>query len=1010
MLLKKWILIALGFLIFIYGLVVIIYSNSTKEIGVRCAFDTQIQAVYPSHLVDGLSPQGKPAKDDTITAIAGVPIRNWSDYLRTLDSLRRIEGRGVADTSSFQELEEVARQGNYVVSRDHKTLVHIRFLSNGVEKQAWCVSTGPPPSEFLPSLTWFLIKLTLLLIGAAVFWKRSNDTVAVQFYLLCICNVGAFMGGYHWLRVSQDPILTVIFMTSAVLLPAVSLHFYLVFPRPKKLVEKHRGLSLVLLYSPALILLATMLITMISAIVVHRLQRDPELVRDLQGALLKEIYIALGLAAAQFAGCILSLAHSFWSSKSGSQERQQVKWILAGASIAAVPIAYTLWLAATDSEAFGMGGATWPMFLASLSITLAYGVGISRYGLLDVGAILSRSLLPLAVSLGVGLSYALVVFTGMLIMGEQGIFTAPLRQATWVSVSAIVMLTILDLARNRIRTILDRRLDKTRTLLDQTLQRMNLTVEQQLDTTTLARRFLHAIAELVDLEEGSIFLKHKNGSEYKLVAHLGAIPRQNSLIAGTPLVDTLGELPMIRIRQAGSLSPEPAQRQLKELHGELALPLRYENDLIAILIIGHREGRQLDIPTLHLLTTFSQIAGLALHGAEGHAAMDSLNRDLQEKVQKISEQQRRIVTLQSQLSQLGASKTSSADLQLPAPVPFASKDPISVQAPSLDGIVGSSRVMKKLQNAVRKVAHSQSAVLIRGESGTGKELFAKALHDGSPRVKGPFVKVHCAALAPGLLESELFGHVKGAFTGAIKDKPGRFELADKGTLFLDEIGDINLEVQTKLLRVLQEMTFERVGSTVSQTVDVRIIAATNQDLERLMKEGKFREDLFFRLNVITIRTPSLRERPEDILELADHFLKIYATKSNIPVPSLDDDAALALKAYAWPGNVRELENVIERAVVLMEGNSITLNELPAEVTAVATTPARMFSDLNEANTSWNSDDADWAARYESEERQRLIQAMSQAGGNKSKAARLLNMPRSTFVSKMEKHGLLPRRV
>lgn len=1008
--LKKWLLILLGFLIFIYGLIVVVYSNYTREIGIRCAFDTQIQAVYASHLVDGLAPQGKPAKDDIIVQMAGQPVRNWSDYLRALDSLRRIEGRGVSDTSSFQELEEITKQGNYVVSRDHKTLVHIRFLSNGVEKQAWCVSTGPPPSEFLPSLTWFLIKLVLLLIGAAVFWKRSNDTVAVQFYLLCVCNVGAFMGGYHWLRVSQDPILTVIFMTSAVLLPAVSLHFYLVFPRPKKFVEKHRVLTLSLLYGPTLLLLVTMLITMIAAITVHRLQRDPELVRDLQSLLLKEIYIALGWAALQFAGCIFSLAHSFWSSKVGSQERQQVKWILAGATIAAIPIAYTLWLAATDSEAFGMGGATWPMFLASLSITLAYGVGISRYGLLDVGAILSRSFLPLAVSLGVGLSYALVVFTGMLIMGERGFFTAPLRQATWVSVSAIVMLTILDLVRNRIRTILDRRLDRTRTLLDQTLQRMNLTVEQQLDTSTLSRRFLHAIAELVDLEEGSIYLKQKNGTEYKLVAHLGTEPRQNSLITGTPLVDTLVELPMIRMRQPGSLSPEPAQRQLKELHGELALPLRYENELLAILIIGQREGKHLDIPTLHLLTTFSQIAGLALHGAEGHAAMESLNRDLQEKVQKISEQQRRIVTLQSQLLQLGASKNSSSDLQLPASPATASKDPVSIPVPSIEGIVGSSRVMKKLQNSVRKVAHSQSAVLIRGESGTGKELIAKALHDGSPRAKGPFVKVHCAALAPGLLESELFGHVKGAFTGAIKDKPGRFELADKGTLFLDEIGDISLEVQTKLLRVLQEMTFERVGSTVSQTVDVRIIAATNQDLEKLMKEGRFREDLFFRLNVITIRTPSLRERPEDILELADHFLKLYAAKAGVPTPVLDDDAAMALKAYSWPGNVRELENVMERAVVLVEGNSITLHELPVEVTSTSAVPVRVTYESQDAGIQWSGENADWSARYETEERQRLIQAMSQAAGNKSKAARLLGMPRSTFVSKLEKHGLMPRRV
>lgn len=1006
---KKWGLLFLGLLSLIYGLIVVIYANQTKEIGVRCVFDTQIQAVFPKHMEYFNS--GKPAKNDKLLELAGNKLQNWSDYLRALAYLRDDKGKDVADTTSIQELNQLAKQGVFVVRKDDQILVHIRFLSHEVEKEGWCLCTYPPPSEFLPSLTWFLIKLMLLLIGAAVFWKRSNDPIAVQFFLLCICNVAAFMGGYHWFRISQDASLSLIFMASGVMLPAVSLHFYLVFPRAKRFLDKHRALALTCLYGPTLILFIVMVITNAVAITVHRMHRDPDLVRDLQSLLLNEIYVALGLATVQFAGCIAGLAHSFWASRVGSQERQQVKWILAGASAAAIPIAYTLWLAATDTEAFGMGGATWPMFLASLSITLAFGVGISRYGFLDVGQILSRSIMPLAVSLGVGLAYALVVFTGMLIMGERGIFTAPLKQATWVSVSAIVMLTILDLTRNRLRTILDRRLDKTKVLLDQTLQRMSLTVEQQLDTPTLCKRFLHAIAELVDLKDGSIYLRQTNGTEYKLVALLGATPPQQSLIVGSPLVETLQELPMIRVRQAGGLSPEPAQRQLKELSAELALPLRYENTLLAILVVGQRDGTPLDVPMLHLLTTFSQIAGLALHGAEGHAAMETLNRELQEKVQKISEQQRRIVTLQSQLSQMGASRNSAQDAATASALLPISKDPASVPGYTVEGMVGTSSIMRSLLSSVRKVANSQSAVLIRGESGTGKELVAKALHDGSPRVKGPFVKVHCAALAPGLLESELFGHVKGSFTGAIKDKPGRFELADKGTLFLDEIGDISLDVQTKLLRVLQEMTFERVGSTVSQTVDVRIIAATNQDLEKLMKEGKFREDLFFRLNVITIRTPPLRERPEDILELADHFLRVYSARSNVPTLTLDDEAALALKAYSWPGNVRELENVIERSVVLADGSQVTLQELPVEIIQGRSSPvSSMTSDQSNASESnWMSTEPEWSARFETEERARLIQAMSKAGGNKSKAARVLGLPRSTFVSKLEKHGLLPRR-
>ena len=218
-------------------------------------------------------------------------------------------------------------------------------------------------------------------------------------------------------------------------------------------------------------------------------------------------------------------------------------------------------------------------------------------------------------------------------------------------------------------------------------------------------------------------------------------------------------------------------------------------------------------------------------------------------------------------------------------------------------------------------------MLIRGESGTGKELLAAAIHQASPRAARPFVKLHCAALSQSLLESELFGHVKSAFTGADRDRVGRFEQANGGTLFLDEIGDINLEVQTKLLRVLQEMSFERVGSSQPITVDVRILAATHQDLEALIRAGRFREDLYYRLNVICLYTPALRERREDIFELAVYFLNLHAQRTGKLVTHLDPEAVEALAAYDWPGNIRELENVIERAVVLADGLAVTRGRL-----------------------------------------------------------------------------------
>jgi len=246
-------------------------------------------------------------------------------------------------------------------------------------------------------------------------------------------------------------------------------------------------------------------------------------------------------------------------------------------------------------------------------------------------------------------------------------------------------------------------------------------------------------------------------------------------------------------------------------------------------------------------------------------------------------------------------------------------------------MIGVSPAFRRMMTLVDQVADSSATVLIQGESGTGKELVARAIHDRSSRRNGPFVAVNCAALPETLLESELFGYEKGAFTGAAGRKEGRFELADTGTLFLDEVADLSPVTQPKILRVLQEGEFERVGGTKTIRVDVRIVTATNQDLATLVREKRFREDLFYRLNVITIVAPPLREKKEDIPVLAQHFLRLYAAKNNRRLDGFSDEALGCLEAYPWPGNVRELENVIERAVVLARGSRIEMAELPDNV-------------------------------------------------------------------------------
>jgi two-component system response regulator HydG len=308
---------------------------------------------------------------------------------------------------------------------------------------------------------------------------------------------------------------------------------------------------------------------------------------------------------------------------------------------------------------------------------------------------------------------------------------------------------------------------------------------------------------------------------------------------------------------------------------------------------------------------------------------------------------------------------------------------------SQGAVIGASPAFRRMMMLVEQVSDSSATVLIQGESGTGKELVARAVHARSPRRSGPFVAVNCAALPETLLESELFGYERGAFTGAAGRKEGRFELADGGTLFLDEVADLSAVTQPKILRVLQEGEFERLGGTRSLRVDVRIVTATNQDLAQMVRERRFREDLYYRLNVITITVPPLRDRREDIRLLAQHFLRLYAAKNNRPLEGCTEEALGRLEGYAWPGNVRELENVIERAVVLARDRLIDAQDLPEEVGGVRPPPRDAILALLGTPLS--------------EIEQRLLdETLRITGGNKTQAAKLLGIDVRTVARKLER--------
>ncbi|MBN1550232.1 sigma-54-dependent Fis family transcriptional regulator [bacterium] len=312
-------------------------------------------------------------------------------------------------------------------------------------------------------------------------------------------------------------------------------------------------------------------------------------------------------------------------------------------------------------------------------------------------------------------------------------------------------------------------------------------------------------------------------------------------------------------------------------------------------------------------------------------------------------------------------------------------------------IIAASQEIKKVLDIINRIADSPTTILITGESGTGKELIAQLIHNKSTREEKPFIKINCAAVPETLLESEFFGYEKGAFTGAVNSKPGRFELADGGTLFLDEIGEISREIQVKLLRVIQEREFERVGGLKTIRVDVRLIVATNIDLEKAVQEGRFRQDLFYRLNVVPIYIPPLRSRPEDIPPLVHHFIRHFNKRLNRSIQSISHEAMQILLHYSWPGNIRELENILERAILLSSESVLTANSFNSVVDGIELD--------DKVNSSPLSLKEIMQRETEKIERKLLKSALEESGGNVTQAAKILGLSRKGLQLKMKKFGL-----
>ncbi len=472
-------------------------------------------------------------------------------------------------------------------------------------------------------------------------------------------------------------------------------------------------------------------------------------------------------------------------------------------------------------------------------------------------------------------------------------------------------------------------------------------INGSLELDEVLGRIAESAADVLGAEASSVLLLDESGEKLVFAAAVG--PHSERLrgrtfdarlgIAGRVVAERRGEIVQDVRRHPDFFQgfDDPDSFQTRSI---LAAPLEFRDQVLGVVeVLNKRDGRPFTPAELEVLQIFANLAAAGIRNAQQHAALKRENLSL------------RTVSL------------------------------------AHDPIVGQSQAVREVLRLCERVAPTQATVLLLGETGTGKELTARRIHELSPRAERPFVAVNCAALPETLLESELFGHEAGAFTGATQRRLGRFELAQGGTLFLDEIGETSPAVQSRLLRVLQEREFVRVGGSETIRCDVRIIAATNRDLQQAMQEGAFREDLYYRLSVFPIRLPPLRDRREDIPLLAEHFVRTTAAELGLPPPALTREALERLCAYDWPGNIRELRNVIERAVLLCDGPQLGPQLLPPEI-AGAASPA-----------------SSGGSALEGYEKAMIVRALRECGWNQTRAAKSLGISRDNLRYRMKKYGI-----
>lgn len=951
----------------------------------------------------GVEFRGEPIVDgDRLLQLGSVRIDNYLDYSRQMAALRSADippgGNVDPDTNPMQP-----GLPSLIQEKGGQRWIRVQFWQHKTERVVVsALALQPVPfREAALTFVWFLLELMISGVGLLAFWSRPFDRSAKLFFAMCLATLGAFVGGFHWWIVVGSFWLSVHFVICGVLLPVIVLHFFLIYPRPRGIYLQHPRALLAAIYAVPAVTLGLFLAAEVALwlwIIRPESAARTEAVLAWLQILRQGIYFYLAVAAIYFLATLASLIAARLTTRN-PVELNQVKFILRAGFIATGFIGYTLLLAYSDRTAFALGGGRVPMFLASLVFMLAYAIGIIRFKLMLVNQIISRGMWYYILSYGSTALVAAGIACGAMAVSRQSHLMPSYVQAVLVAGVLMTGVALVLWLRDGWQRAIDRRFFREKYRLDKALRRMNRAEGQLTDTQFLAERMLNSCRDVLQTDRAALYLRGDKATVWRLTSAQGntqGLPFQ--LPVAEELLQAMSRDGTIQRALAGLETGDPEQTLLRQLHAELIHGVEMDGAISGFVALGSKHnGGSYSAEDLTFLTALGQMTGVALHNAKVQQDLGHLNEELRLRVERIAHQKQQILMLQTELA-------------------ATREEPRGETAGEFhrETIAGNSPALIRVMETVRKVAASETNVLLRGESGTGKELVAHVIHENSSRKNGPLIAVHCAALAPGLLESELFGHVKGAFTGAQSDRPGRFELADGGTIFLDEIGDITPETQVKLLRVLQQQEFERVGGSETVRVNVRVIAATHQNLEQLIADGRFREDLYYRLNVISVTLPPLRERLEDLLELSVRFLKRAAARSGKTIIGLDDEAVEALMRYSWPGNIRELENVIERAVVLADAATVTVADLPADLqtagrpasgTISASKPLQRTGRTLPRDTAVSAESYPWRRMDEDSERELLLSALQQCRGNKARAARLLGLPRSTFFSKLKKFAI-----